>query len=227
MTDLLRYACILINQITSDRVTAVATVVLAALTFYLARATIAMAGRANVVASIDRNQWSIKLQDLVVHNAGNAPAFDVKIKVSPSLPTSFPRADGTLPLNKISILRPGQIISSSLSESTELTGTYDFEISWKKKPSSWKRTRISYTINLQEMGPMSQWGHSSPLIDMAHSLQKIRGDIVSLVRNRHLKVDTFSNEDRERERAETLNRIAEFEKKRAEVGTPPSPKSDS
>jgi len=70
------------GQTLSSSVPALATIVLAILTWVLARATKAMANatsQAQIVASLEPNSWSINHFDIVVENAGTAPAYDVEM----------------------------------------------------------------------------------------------------------------------------------------------------
>lgn len=100
-------------------ITALATFALAYLTLSLARATKHMAiatHSANVVASLESNQWHMTFFDLVIHNAGNAPAYDVFIQFDPPLPYSFDDQETSPPLAGISLIRPGQLLSSSVGD---------------------------------------------------------------------------------------------------------------
>lgn len=186
----------------SPAVTALATIALAYLTYHLAKATKGMVNSANVVASIDNNQWSIILADLVVQNSGSAPAFDVKVSFDPPLPSSFESPENIQPLSFISVLRPGQIITSSVCKNEDIGDKYRVTITWKHAPKSKKEASISYDIDLKRRGPISQWGESTPLVSLAKNVEKIRDDWKPFLQTttRRFNVNVYSQTDRDTER---------------------------
>lgn len=189
----------------SGTVTAVATIALAVLTWVLARATNLMAratSSANVVASLDVNQWSFRHLDLVVHNTGNAAAYDVTVAFTPPLPFMSEAEKDDTPFGKISVLRPNQLLKSSVNDWQSVgKEVYRVEVKWKRAPASRRLEVNAYDINLAALGKVSRLGAGSPEVQIAEQIKKLREDWQSVARGqKHLKVDSYDNSDRERER---------------------------
>ncbi len=191
----------------SGTITALATLALAALTWVLARATNAMAratSSANVVASLEANQWSFRHLDLVVQNTGNAPAFETTVEFTPPLPFMSSAEKSDVPFGKISILRPGQMLKSSVNDWQSVSqNIYRVNILWKRAPASKRWERNAYDFDLVALGKVSRLGSGSPEVQIAEQIKKMREDWQSVARGqKHLKVETYDTSDRERERAE-------------------------
>jgi hypothetical protein len=199
----------------SGTVTAIATIALAVLTWVLARATNLMAkatSSANVVASLDVNQWSFRHFDLVVHNTGNAAAFDVTVKFTPPLPFASKAEMDETPFGKISIMRPDQTLKSSVNDwQTVGKEVYRVEVKWKRTPTS-RRTEVNaYDINLAALGKVSRLGAGTPEVQIAEQIKKLREDWQSVARGqRRLKVDGYDNADRKHEREAMEEQYREF-----------------
>lgn len=72
-----------------------------------------LSAQPQIVASIAPNQWSLMHVDMEVENTGNATAFDIAINFDPQLPgDSEMETQPETPLQKISILKPGQKLGS-------------------------------------------------------------------------------------------------------------------
>ncbi len=204
----------------SGSITALATLALAFLTWILARATNAMAKAtsiANVVASLETNQWSWRHLDLVVHNTGNAPAFDVTVKFDPPLPYMTEKEADDLPFGKISILRPGQVLSSNVNDFQSVREkVYRATIRWKRSPNA-KHVEINvYDINIAGLGAISRLGAGSPEVQIAEQIKKIREDWQAVAHGqRRLKVDQYSSGDREQEREELSEMRRQFHERHA------------
>jgi hypothetical protein len=191
----------------SGTITALATLALAALTWVLARATNAMAratSSANVVASLEVNQWSFRHLDLVVQNTGNAPAFETIVEFTPPLPFMTNAEKNEVPFGKISILRPGQMLKSSVNDWQSVSqNIYRVKIQWKRTPSSKRWECNAYDFDLAALGKVSRLGAGSPEVQIAEQIKKMREDWQSVARGqKQLKVETYDHSDRERERAE-------------------------
>lgn len=189
----------------SGTATAFATIALAVLTWVLARATNSMAratSSPNVVASLDINEWSFLHLDLVVHNTGNASAFDVSVTFTPPLPFMSLAEKEDMPFGKISILRPNQTLKSSVNDwHTVKMNVYKVEIRWKRSPTSVHDEVNSYDINLAALGKVSRLGSGSPAVQIAEQVKKLREDWQSVARGqKHLKIDSYDHSDRERAR---------------------------
>ncbi|MEN5247936.1 hypothetical protein [Brucella pseudintermedia] len=204
----------------SGAITAFATLALAFLTWILARATNAMAKAtsiANVVASLETNQWSWRHLDLVVHNTGNAPAFDVIVKFDPPLPYMTPKEAHDIPFGKISLLRPGQILSSNVNDFQSVREKiYRATIQWKKSPNAKHVESNVYDINIAGLGAISRLGAGSPEVQMAEQIKKIREDWQAVAHGqRRLAVDQYSGDDREREQEERMEARRQFRERHA------------
>ncbi|MBA8841962.1 hypothetical protein [Ochrobactrum sp. RH2CCR150] len=202
-------------SVTSGVVTAIATIALAFLTWILARATNAMAkatSTANVVASLETNQWSWRHLDLIVHNTGNAPAFDVKVEFDPPLPYMTATEADDVPFGRISIIRPGQILSSNVNDFQAVREKiYQVTIQWKRLPNSKHIESNVYYINIAGLGSISRLGAGSPEVQMAEQIKKIREDWQAIASgHRRLVVDQYSGNDRKQEREARAETLREF-----------------
>ena len=161
-------------------VTAIATAVLAYFTFVLTYATRKMAQASSqpfVTATFEPNAWSIVHCDLVVSNSGNAPAYDISIKVSPYPRTHKARGELPLPLQYITVLRPGKELRSFLSDANDVIGeenSYRIKVSWKKSPGARLVESVSYDHYIPK--GISRLGADSPDIQIAEQIRKIRED---------------------------------------------------
>ena len=187
--------------IASTVVTALATVALAVLTFVLARATYAMA-RANsqphVVVTFESNQWSMNHIDMIVENCGNAPAYDISISFNPTLPKNELRTGDAAPFDKISLLRPGQLLKSSASDWASVKDiAFTVDISWRRYPNNGQREVLSYQFDVGYLKNVSMLGNASPEVQIATEVKKLRDDWRGIsAGTRRLKVDSFSEQDR-------------------------------
>lgn len=206
----------------SGAVTAVATLALAMLTWVLARATNSMAkasSSANVVANLEVNQWSFRHLDLIVQNTGNAAAFDVTVAFTPPLPFMSKVEKEDTPFGKISIIRPGQTLTSSVNDwQSVCKDIYRVKVEWKRTPNS-KRSEINaYDINLAALGKVSRLGSGSPEVQIAEQLKKLREDWKNVaLGHQRIKVDGYDNSDRERDREAHEEMIREFKAAKAQA----------
>lgn len=118
-------------------VTAVATLFLWRVTKLLAVETKRMAeasAQPHVVATLDPNRWSMRHFDLKVDNTGNATAYDIKVDFTPPLINGEGRAGGmAVPFENISLLKPGQGVSSYLAEYPLVRKqVYSVRVSWRR-----------------------------------------------------------------------------------------------
>lgn len=186
--------------------TALATFFLWRVTRVLAVETRRMAdaaARPQVVANVTLNQWAMNHADLTVENTGNATAFDIVLKFDPPFENDDATFNGNeVPLQSISILKPGQSLTSYLSESAPLLDkSYQVEISWKLAPEAHDREVLSYVFRMGDYKGMSRLGAADPAIQIAEQVKKIREDWQSVASGqRKIKTDIFSDADRQRER---------------------------
>lgn len=183
-------------------VTAVATFFLWRVTRTLAIETKRMAeasARPQIVATLEPNQWSIIHADLVIANTGNATAFDIHVSFDPPLQNGEPReVKAELPLQNISILKPGHSISSYLSEFTPLMeNPYEVTITWLRKPSDKTKENNTYTLDMRHAKGITRLGSANPLIQIAEQVKKMREDWQQVARgSQRIDVDVFTSFDR-------------------------------
>lgn len=192
----------------------IATVATAIATFFLWRVTKILAvetkrmadasAQPQVVANIVLNKWAMNHADIEIENTGNATAFDIKVSFDPPLENGTVRAQGdrAIPFQEISILKPGQSLSSYLTESAALLDkSYNIIISWRLLPDSKDRQQLSYTFSMSDYKGMSRLGAADPAIQIAEQVKKIREDWQRVANGqRKLQADIFTDTERQRER---------------------------
>jgi hypothetical protein len=195
--------------------TAIATFFLWRVTRVLATETKRMAdssAQPQVVASLFPNQWSTVHLDYIVENTGNATAFDIIVEFDPPLEINRDDPpDRPKPLETISVLKPGQKISSWIGMiAPYLDNSYRVTIKWRRSPSSSELESLSYTLNMNEMRGITHLGARNPTVQIADQIKKIREDWQRVARgNQKIGADVFSYEDRERERERLEELFAE------------------
>ena len=134
--------------------TAMATIMLWLVTTRLYAATRQLAqaaARPQVVATIRPNKWSLMHADIEISNTGNASAFDISIEFDPPINRTGATADRPMPLQIISILRPGDSIASSLSEiHSIIESKYSVTTKWKSSPNSRTYDFLTYSIDMND-----------------------------------------------------------------------------
>lgn len=196
---------IAIGGLLGTLVTAVATLFLWRVTKLLAVETKRMAeasAQPHVVASLDPNRWSMRHFDLKVDNTGNATAYDIKVDFTPPLINGEGRAVGmTVPFESISLLKPGQGVSSYLAEYPLVRKrVYSVRVSWRRSFADSRREENVYTINMSDHDGVSDLG-GDPMLKIASDLAKMQEDLRSLARGgKRLKVDAYTAGDRLHER---------------------------
>ncbi|MEH3099817.1 hypothetical protein [Sphingomonas adhaesiva] len=186
--------------------TAIATFFLWRVTGFLAIETKRMAdasAQPQVVANIVLNQWAMNHADIVIENTGNATAFEIEVEFDPPLENGEVRErNGSLvPFSRISILKPGQVLSSYLAESAPLIDkSFAVSITWKVHPEATVRQALSYEFRMGDYMGMSRLGASDPAIQIAEQVKKIREDWQSVAQGqRKIRTDIFTEADRDRE----------------------------
>ena len=191
------------SQVAAGFVTALATIALVCVTVVLAKATKRMARASSqplVTATIEPNIWSMLHCDIVVENSGNAPAYNVVVKISPEPNQGEHREEGQLPLQNISVLRPGQKMTSFLTDANlVLDNVYRIDVSWNRDPNDRSVESIAYDHYLPK--DISRLGAWSPEIEIAEQVKKLREDWKQIASGfRKLPVNAFGRTDREEER---------------------------
>lgn len=174
-----------------------------------------------VVASLEQNQWSMNDFDLVVENTGNAPAFDIQVIFDPPLPRHdfFNEADAS-PFNRLSLLRPGQLLKSTLADYEKLKdAAFTVDVSWRRAPSRSKREQLSYSFDLAGYQNFVRLGEESPPVQIAKELKKVQEEWTKVAKGqRRLKIDAYSEEDRASQREQQKQRFEE-QRTRADPGS--------
>jgi len=208
--------------------TAIATIFLWRVTKTLAIETTRMAeasAQPHIVATMSPNRWSMRHFDLHVDNTGNATAYDIKVSFDPPLQNGEARGVNIeIPLQNISVLKPGQGLSSYLSEYEPLKGkAFRVEISWRKNHGSSERQSNIYTLNMADNDGISRLG-DEPLVQIANHVKKLEESLGAVAKgSKRVKLDVFSSSDRLHERrvASRQRRAWQQQHGRAAAGNTP------
>jgi hypothetical protein len=190
--------------------TAVATGVLAVVTWLLWKSTQRMAaatGAPNVVATVEPNRWSYVHMDLVVENCGTGPAFDIQIAFDPPLVRDAkegivkPEKQSNAPLNAISVLRPSQSMRDAVGRTNRLVnGSHTVTVSCKASPKAKERLVTSYILDLRHLRGVVRLGGGDPLVQIAQEARKLRESVDKIVGGpNRLGVDVYTEHDRAEE----------------------------
>ncbi|RYG87063.1 MAG: hypothetical protein EON59_08460 [Alphaproteobacteria bacterium] len=187
--------------------TMLATVVLVAVTWVLAKETKRLADATaapHVVATLDPSPWSIIHTNLVLHNSGTGPAYDVEARFDP--PLNNERGEVALmPLRGLSLLKPNESFSLFLKGFEKLDEkVFQVNVSWLRSPGAKTREAVAYTLDLRrDYQDWGQLGGSPPEIQMSRDLKKIRESIERLASGfNRLNVDVHDAADRMKEEQE-------------------------
>jgi hypothetical protein len=191
-------------------VTAVATIALWRVTKVLANETTRMAdatGQPQIVATLRPNPWTLMYAQIAITNSGNASAFDVTMVFDPPLIVHYSEQrseNRPLPFQKVSILRPGETLSSHVGKSFPLLEkTYWVTTSWLRHPQDIKRHSLSYTLSMADVQGLEQLGGGDPLVQIAQEIKHIREDWRGIASaNRRTRTDVYTAADRLHERRE-------------------------
>jgi hypothetical protein len=136
-------------QVVAAAVTAVATYALYRVTRVLADETRRLADigkQPHVVAVLVPSARALTFIDVVVENTGSATAYNIEIDFAPEM--KLISDDRSFPLQRISVLPPGQKLTSLLTKFGNIRfQKYDVRISWSRQPSSDLREENYYTID--------------------------------------------------------------------------------
>jgi hypothetical protein len=189
-----------------------AAIVTAVATYFLWRVTDALAAETkrmvdagsqpHIVATLEPSRVSMIHLNLNVDNTGSGTAYDIQVLFEPPLPSDRQGKDRTTPLQKISILKPGQGVSSFLCEYARLEGR-EFRVttSWRRDAARPDREANTYTLDMAFLKGISRLGGADPLTEIADQVKKIREDWQYVGRGtRRIQIDGFSGADRLHER---------------------------
>lgn len=186
--------------------TAIATVALWYVTGVLAKETKRMAdasAQPQVVAMIVPNMWSTRHFDIAVENTGNATAFDIEVAFDPPLTNGEARPErSAIPFQRVSVLKPGQSLTSYLSDVGDyLDRNFRVIVSWKLTPLAKDREELTYWLNMTEYRDVSYLGSRDPNVQVAEQIKKLREDWQWIASgSKKIQADVFSSMDRELER---------------------------
>lgn len=204
-------------------VVAIATVVYAVLTARLVRETERMRAAATEPAlevTYRSRDEAMALLEMVIKNIGSGPAYAIRFNISAS-PAGVGADDLVRPLNEakamnsgINVLMPGQEFAFFW---TDVRKNFDAKLQTTVKVESISRGssgvqyRREHLIDLSELKGAARLG-TPPLLSIARNLEKLQSDIHSFATGfQRMKVDIYSESDREREQAEWEADRAEIE----------------
>lgn len=192
-------------------VTAVATIALWRVTKVLANETTRMAdatGQPQIVATLRPNPWTLMYAEIAITNSGNASAFNVTMEFDPPLVVDEDeeqRESRPLPFQNVSVLRPGETLSSYAGKSFQLLEkSYWVTTSWLRHPQDSERETLSYTLSMADVKGLEQLGGGDPLVQIAEEVKHIREDWRGIASaNRRTRTDVYTSADRLHERRES------------------------
>ena len=168
-------------------------------------------GQPQIVATLRPNRWTIMYADLTISNSGNASAFSVRMEFDPPLMTndeSSPSSELVVPFQEISILRPGESLSSDIGLSFPLLEkSYWVTTSWFRHPKATERESLSYTLTMADSKGIVVLGVADPLVQIAEEVKHIREDWQHVASGtRKTKADVYTSADRIHERRQDERR---------------------
>ncbi|WP_337245215.1 hypothetical protein [Luteimonas sp. gir] len=190
-----------IGSAAASAVMPIATLVLAIFTVMLARETRRMARateRTEVTVTIEPNQWGMMYFDIWVANTGNRAAYEVSVEFDPPL-VGYERADSSPPpLQRISVMRPGQTLRSFLGNVQKIEDQRTkATVTWRVGSATGEVQRTQYAIDFDFIRNHSMLGENNPIVQIAKEVKHIREDWKSIARGqRRIQADQFTAADR-------------------------------
>jgi len=167
-------------------VTALATIVLAYVTYVLSKETKRLASlgsQPQVVFTVEPGEFEMSFLDYEIQNVGTATAYDISLRFYPSLSFNTKGQAARHPPPKISLLKPGQKFSGFLSDYSDLeTRTFQVTASWACTPKGKVEESLSYTIDLTLLEGVMRLG-TPPAKSIAQSLEKLTGLVERIARS--------------------------------------------
>ncbi len=184
----------------------VTTCALVFLTWRLAIATRMMAeamAKPEVVVQLEPNQWSkAKFLDLVVSNTGTSSAFHVTVRSYPEITQHKSRESmgKSQPFSEITVLRPGQIVRSFISEWSDIENQeYEFIVKWRRSPAGRTET-VKYRFDVEQMRATTTLNDDNPLVRISRSIENLRQDWQQVARGaRRIGSNVYDSDDRSAE----------------------------
>ena len=162
--------------------------------------------------------------DLKVANTGNATAYDISVLIDPPIAQSKPRSSSAiLPFECISILKPGDELSSYITEYQNVKGvSYTVTISWRRSPDKVTREKNVYTLNMADLEGITRLGGGDPLVQVAVELKHMREDWRWVAKgSRKLAVNVYTSADRLHERRQHERQVRHERRTAAAMATEP------
>lgn len=193
-------------------ISAFAALLTAVATFFLWRVTKLLADETkrmvdasvqpHVVVTLEPNSWAAFYFDINIANTGNAPAYDIEVEFDPPLVNAEHRKNKGIPFSKVSVLKNGDSLSSSLCEYEKIKDQiYSVSISWSKHPDSIERERNEYSYDMASFEGVSYLGARSPITQIAEQVKKLREDWRPISQGaKKIKTDNYSSSDRDEEK---------------------------
>jgi hypothetical protein len=202
-------------------VVALSTVVYAFLTWRLSAETIKMRKahtEPNVSIYLEQNRASIHFFDLIVKNIGSSPAYDVVFKVLEEFEIQKERK-----LSQIDFIQEGirymppnysiRCYFLNFLENYEKIIDKNIKIQVTYKNANKEKLLEIINLNMSQFKGIQTLGED-PINKIAKSIESIQKDVGTIASgHRHLRVDTYDSEDREKIKAEYEEQRAESLKK--------------
>lgn len=136
--------------------------------------------------------------DLKLQNTGNAVAYDIRVSFDPPLPMDKRKGGDIAPLQEVSILRPGQHISSYLVEYDDIRdAVFNVTITWRKTPQNKKVDTINYKLSLLDYRSTSWLGNPDPATQVAQEVKKIWEELGKIAQgSKSLEVNIHTQKER-------------------------------
>ena len=133
-----------------------------------------------------------------------------------------------IPFQRISVIKPGQSLTSYLSGVSDyLEKSFTVAIKWKLHPDDHEKQSLSYWLNMGDYKGVSYLGSRDPLTQLSDQVKKLREDWKSVAQgSRKLKADVFTSTDRQRESAFLEERRQREQERRAAKNKPPQASSE-
>lgn len=131
--------------------TAISTIILSWMTYILAKETKVLArmtSKAFVITYLESTEVTNEAMNIVIHNTGNAPAFNVSVRITPAMPNySHPSSMATETSYEVLLIPPTTKQSIYGVALKEMGATlYEVSVSWSETPKGSVRESISYQI---------------------------------------------------------------------------------
>jgi len=134
--------------------TAISTIILSWMTYILAKETKVLArmtSKAFVITYLESTEISAVAMNIVVHNTGNAPAFNVLVRISPAMPDYADLSSMATESSYEVLLIPPAVKQSIYGVALKDIGDtlHEVTVSWSETPNSSVRESISYQLKPQ------------------------------------------------------------------------------